>query len=265
MEADSKASPGSEVLAPLPSGWTEMEVRLAAARRSIGLIALANDCTIESDIHGFLALADVRVQTNRIYSPRYSNLSSLRALEGDIGESAKGLMPDSHLDVVAFGCTSATMALGKDKVHGAIRKARPGLEVTDPITAALKGLRQLGCNRIALLTPYIGEVNLMVEAYLVEQGLDLRRKGFFGVRDDDERSRITLEAFEAAAECLAGDAEVEALLVACTALSTSPVVERLEQRLGKPVVTSNQALAWDALRLAGDPRPLEGHGRLLRL
>ena len=263
-EGDSAMEP--EFLARPPAGWQEMALRMAGQPRAIiGLIALANDCAIEPDVHGFLPPADVRVQTNRIYSPRYSNLDSLRAMAGDIANSVRGLMPDSPLDVVAFGCTSATMALGKDTVHGAIAEARPGIAATDPISAALKGLRCLGCGRIALLTPYIGEVNAMVEGYLSEQGLEVRRKGFFGVHDDDERSRIMPEAFAAAAEALAADPEVEALLVSCTALSTAPVVERLEQQLGKPVVTSNQALAWDALRLAGDPRPIEGRGRLLRL
>ena len=41
------------------------------------------------------------------------------------------------------------------------------------------------------------------------------------------------------------------------------IIDRLEQRTGKPVITSNQALAWDALRLAGIDDPVTGFGRLL--
>lgn len=266
MAIDDSKSLAEEFLAPPPPGWSAMEVRTGAQpRASIGLIALANDCAIEPDLYGYLPLEGVRVQTNRIYSPRHSNLASLRAVAADIGASAQGLMPDDHLDVIAFGCTSATMALGRSAVQDAIEKVKPGIPVTDPITAALKGLRRLGCNRIALLTPYIGEVNLMVEGYLVDQGVEVMTKGFFGVHDDNERSRITPDAFSAAAAALADAQAIEALFISCTALSTSPAVERLEQELGKPVVTSNQALAWDALRLAGDTRPVEGRGQLLRL
>ena len=110
------------------------------------------------------------IHTNRVYSPRYSNLQSLTAVEKDIAGSAAGLMPDEHLDVIAFGCTSATMALGENAVRDAVHSVRPGMPVTDPITAALKGLDRLDCHRIALITPYIGEVNAMVEHYVAEQG-----------------------------------------------------------------------------------------------
>jgi maleate isomerase len=52
------------------------------------------------------------------------------------------------------------------------------------------------------------------------------------------------------------------VFISCTGLRTFPVVARLEERLGKPVVTSNQALAWDCLRLAGVHDRLPGRGRL---
>ena len=42
------------------------------------------------------------------------------------------------------------------------------------------------------------------------------------------------------------------------------VIERIEQDLGKPVITSNQACFWASLRLMGLPDGIEGHGRLLR-
>lgn len=231
----------------------------------IGLIALANDPAVEPDVTAFLDIDGVSVQTQRVPSPLHSTLQSLNAVGKDISESLGGLMPDDRLDVVAFGCTSATMALGEDFVHRQIRLVRPGIAATDPISAALRGLDLLQCRKIALLTPYIGEVNHMVEDYIAARGVTLMRTGFFELSDDGERSRVTPEAYEAAADALAGDADVEALFISCTALRTSSVVERLERRIGKPVVTSNQALAWDALRKAGHTAPVAGRGRLMRL
>ena len=58
--------------------------------------------------------------------------------------------------------------------------------------------------------------------------------------------------------------DAEALFVSCTALRTSSIIDELEQRLKKPVVTSNQALVWHSLRLSGYETPVEGYGRLLR-
>jgi maleate isomerase len=42
-----------------------------------------------------------------------------------------------------------------------------------------------------------------------------------------------------------------------------PVVQALEDRIGKPVVTSHSATLWRALALAGVETPISGHGRLL--
>jgi len=42
------------------------------------------------------------------------------------------------------------------------------------------------------------------------------------------------------------------------------VLETLERLLGKPVISSNQACLWRALRLAGVPDAVPGFGRLLR-
>jgi len=42
------------------------------------------------------------------------------------------------------------------------------------------------------------------------------------------------------------------------------VVQRIEDEIGKPVVTSNQALAWHMLTLAGLPTAGHGPGRLFQ-
>jgi maleate isomerase len=60
------------------------------------------------------------------------------------------------------------------------------------------------------------------------------------------------------------DPAADLLFVSCTALRTSLVVAELEASLGKPVVASNTALLWHALRLIGNADPVSGFGRLLR-
>lgn len=252
--------------APAHRNWIQLAAPVAPDTDiRIGLIALANDPAIEPDVTAFLNTEGVSVQTQRVPSPLHSNLRSLNAVGKDIAESLGGLMPDDRLDVVAFGCTSATMALGEDLVRDQIHAVKPGLPATNPISAALRGLDLLKCRRIALLTPYIGEVNHMVQDYLASKGVILVRTGFFNLADDGERSRVRAEAYDMAADALALDEGVDALFISCTALRTCSVVERLEQRIGKPVVTSNQALAWDALRKAGHTAPLAGRGRLMHL
>jgi len=59
-------------------------------------------------------------------------------------------------------------------------------------------------------------------------------------------------------------ADAEAVLVSGTGLPTVGMLDRLEQDLGKPAITSMQASLWQPLRLAGLREPVTGFGRLLR-
>jgi maleate isomerase len=55
----------------------------------------------------------------------------------------------------------------------------------------------------------------------------------------------------------------DALLISGTGLPTVGVVERLEHDLGKPVVTSQTATLWWALRALAVKDPVRGYGCLL--
>jgi maleate isomerase len=246
--------------------WTELPVTFAAEPAvCVGLIALANDGTIEADVHAYLRAADIRVCTTRVRTPLRNTLASLIELGETLAGALAVLVPEGRLDVVAFGCTSGAMALGPETVRATLTRGRPSLQVTDPVSAALRGLARLGCGRIALLTPYVPEVNAMVERFLIGQGLELLATGFFPLSDDNGRARVTEASVLDAARRLTADPAVEALFISCTALRSAGLVARIEDSIGRPVVTSNQALCWDSLRLAGDARGVANAGRLFQV
>ena len=248
------------------TNWAELPVALGAEPAvCVGLIALANDGTIEADVHDYLRAADIRISTTRVRTPLRNTLASLVDLGDTIADAMTALVPEGRLDVVAFACTSGAMALGPDTVRATVTRARPSLHVTDPVSAALRGLARLGCRRIALLTPYLPEVNAMVQDFLTGQGLELRACGFFPISDDNARGRVTEASVLEAAKRLTADRAVEALFISCTALRSAGLVQRIEDSIDRPVVTSNQALSWDSLRLAGDTRVVAGAGRLFQL
>jgi maleate isomerase len=252
-------------IATSPS-WTEMPVRLDAEPAvCVGLVALANDGTMEGDLHAFLRDGDLRICTTRVYAPRRNTLATLTQLQDRLAAAMTALVPEDRLDIAVFGCTSGAMALGSETVRAALTQGRPALKVTDPVSAALRALGRLNCRRVALLTPYIGEVNAMVGQFLTANGLELRATGYFPLVDDNGRARVTESSFLVAALQLTADPAVEALFVSCTALRTAGLVDRLEAAIGRPVVTSNQAVAWDVLRQCGDGRSIPGAGRLLDL
>src|SRR5258708_174435 len=135
---------------------------------------------------------------------------------------------------------------------------------TTPPTAALAALRALKLARIAVLTPYTEGVNRLVHRYFTERGIDIAAFGAFNKESDAEVAAIAPASILAAAQALDAP-DIDGLFLSCTGMRALGIVEALEERLGKPVVTSNQALAWHALRLAGHAAPIAGFGRLLRL
>lgn len=230
---------------------------------AIGLIALASDIVIESELRTFLPFEGLGLYANRIPMPNVVTIESLRQMEHSLTKVASTLVPDDHLDVIIYGCTSGTMAIGAESVAAQIHRARSNMAVTDPITAGLKGLKALDCRRLALLTPYIDEVNVVVEDYVTQYGFDIVSKGSFKQPGDPQICRVPPQTIYEAGLALGQSPQVEGLFISCTGLRTSSIIEPLEQALGLPVVTSNQALAWDCLRLAGCPMPTGGIGRLL--
>ncbi len=252
-------------VATATSTWARMPCVLdtgPAARAAIGLIVPANDTVIEPEVQTFLPRDGVALYASRIPMSKPFGVATLLAMERHIPEVAARILPDDALDVMGFGCTSGAMVIGPDRVAEAVHAAKPGLPVTDPVSASLKGLEALGIRRIALLTPYVDGVNAAVEAFVSGQGFEVAVKGSFKQAGDPQITRVPPEAIYEAG-CELGGADVDGLFISCTALRCSSVIARLEDAIGKPVVTSNQALAWDCLRLAGCKDPVEGYGQLL--
>ena len=122
----------------------------------------------------------------------------------------------------------------------------------------------MGVTRIAVLTPYIDEVNAMIARHIEDHGLEIAGFTSFHMADDVQMAGLPPEAiYQAALE--ADRPGAEALFISCTAIRACDVVERLERTLGKPVVTSIQAMFWRSLEYAGYSGPVAGYGRLLRL
>ena len=234
-----------------------------AARAAIGLIVLATDHTIEHEWRSVIPSLDgVAVFHSRIMNSSTIDPETLAAMEAGLAHCTEVLRPGERIDVVAYGCTSGAMVIGPENVAAHVHSVRPGVAVTNPITAALAALKTLGAQRIALLTPYIDEVNQWMRGYIIEGGIDVPVMGSFTIGVDDEVARISEQSIEDALVELASADDVDAAFVACTSLRVCRIVERAEARLGKPVTSSNHALLWHSLRLAGVDDPLPGLGRL---
>src|SRR5579872_6302742 len=113
-----------------------------AARAAIGLLVLATDQTIEHEYRLLCGgLSKVGIYESRLHNDSQITPASLRAMQPLIAPATALILPGLKLDVVGFGCTSATMFLGEEVVGAEIRRARPGIAFTTPITAAFAAFR----------------------------------------------------------------------------------------------------------------------------
>lgn len=220
-------------------------------RGRIGLIVLSGDLTVEHEFRTVLPADGVALYQSRIFCDTQITPQTLAAMEPRIASAVDLLVPGLALDVVGFGCTSASMVLGEEAIFARIREVRPDVACTTPITAAFAAFEQLGARRLAVLTPYRRDVNETVRSYLEGRGMEVPVLGSFNEEDDGVVGRIDVASIRRAALELGARDDVDAVFVSCTSLRLVEVAAAIEAELGKPVTSSNHALAWHCLRLAG--------------
>jgi maleate isomerase len=178
--------------------------------------------------------------------------------------AASLIVPDGRVDVIAYCCTSGTTAMGYDAVASSIQETRIDVPVVTPITAGLLALEKFGAKNVAVLTPYVDDVNRVLITYIEDNGPRVTALTSFLIADDNKMAGIPPDTiFAAALEADRPDAD--ALFISCTAIRAVDVAEKIEQALGKPVICANQALFWQSLRVAGYTDPVSGYGELLSM
>jgi maleate isomerase len=223
---------------------------------------LATDQTIEHELRCLLDAPGIGLYGSRVLNDARITPATLKAMEARLVAATELILPGLPLDVVAFGCTSASMVIGEEQVFARIREVRPGIACTTPITAALAAFAALGVRRLALLTPYRQDVNRFMQEYIEARGFAVPVMGSFNEEDDRKAARIDAASIERAVLELGRAPGVDAVFVSCTSLRLAGAVAGIEAELGKPVTSSNHALAWHCLRLAGIADRRAGFGRL---
>ncbi len=237
----------------------------AAAVRRLGVVLLQTDEVVEQEFPLLLGDAAVRLHYSRVPSLPEVTPENLATMEAAL-PAAVGLLPAAvPFDVIAYACTSGSTVIGEARVADIVRSLHPGIAVTNPMTAAKAALKALAVRRLGFVTPYVAEVSAAMRDNLAAAGLETVSFGSFEVAEDGIVARMTPRCVLQAMLTVGQAADCDGVFVSCTNLRAAGVIEEAEARLGKPVVTSNQALAWHMLRLAGIEEPLAGRGRLLAL
>jgi maleate isomerase len=167
-------------------------------------------------------------------------------------------------DIVVIAHTATSYDLGREAENALLARLAQAsaTKVTTAFASVAAALERLGVKRVALGAPYSAETTAKGKAHLEAHGFQVvshdNLKGVTNIYDETaERAYRLARSVDTP--------EAEAVFLSGTGMPTVPVLEMLEQDLQKPVISSNSAMMWLALRACGVNQPVGGYGRLLTL
>ena len=227
----------------------------------IGVVALSTDFTIEQDYRRVCHDLPVDIFVNRIPFKNPCNHENYLKMFDHLPSIVEEILPKQKINTIAYGCTSGTIAIGKNKIESQIHKSKPGAYVTTPITSAIKAFKKLNINKIAVLAPYPKLVNETVFDYL-NKSIDVDTFSSFNLNSDSDIAKIDPKHLIDTIKNI-NYANVDAIFVSCTAIKILEVLQDVESLIKKPVISSNQAMIWDSLRSVEIKSSINGFGKLL--
>ena len=230
----------------------------------IGLITLASDFRIEKDFNNVIYGKEIDLYSNRIHCYNPLTNETLKKMADDITDVTKEILPDQKLDCVAYGCTSGTIAAGYSSIYDKVNLAKPNTKVTTPITSAIKALKKLNINKISVFTPYTDEINQSVAEYFKKQNIEVVSLTYFDIASDLDIGKVDPDyLFDILSEI--DLSKSDGLFVSCTALPVLSLIDKLEKKLGKVVLSSNQTLIWETLKEINYNKNIDGYGQLFKV
>lgn len=209
----------------------------------------------------------IRLPVEHIYGTDLHAVAELRDL-GSAQRLADGaeLLAKHEPDAVVWACTSGSFVFGPDGAAEQVHKLAQasGTPASSTSFAFTNAAHALGVRRVAIAASYPGEVAALFEEFLTHHGLVVVSLSSAGIDTAAEVGGLTDEQVLDLA--MRNDREnADALLIPDTAMRTIALVDTIEARIGKPVLTANQVTVWEGLRIAGLRTRAPGLGALFAL
>jgi maleate cis-trans isomerase len=235
-------------------------------RAKLGLIVPPTNTANEAEWWS-MAPAGVSIHATRMpLHADTSNAQGRNALLADIAHHARDIA-EADVDLVVYACTAGSMVTPVTELPDYMRRetGRASITTAQAIIAALDAL---DAKRICVGTPYHDALNDHEAAFLEAHSkalVAIEGLGYGANGPDEYRNiaRLTPAEVEALARRVARPG-ADALLLSCTDLATLTSISRLESELGLPVISSNTATFWLALRTVGLGDRIDGAGALFQ-
>ncbi len=239
----------------------------ARARARLGLLVPFTNTNLEPDF-ALMAPKDLSIHVARLGGYDEDEIPDEAQMQGlgdaDIDEPLRLLM-GVRPDVVIYGCTSATLTHGPafDRDLAARIERDCGAKTVTAAGALVHALNRLGVRKIGFASPYVPAINDMAVNFLDTMGFTtVARAEVTETLSNEGQGALDPDAVLALG-LRADGPEVEAIVLSCTDMRSVETIDRLEQKVGKPVLSSNQAMLFETVSYLGIADPIQGFGRLL--
>ena len=211
-------------------------------RPAVGLIVLNTDFTFERDFVRMYSEQQPNYDFyfNRIHFANPMTPESLAAIGDDLTEVSAGILPGYDLELVVFNCTSSSSIVGDDAIERAIQESKPTAKVLSTSQAVVANFKGRGFKKVSVLTPYSEEVSSLFRDYLQKNGVEIVSSMYMDMNDDREVAMLPADEIIKAAKAAIHD-DADAIFISCTAMRSAEIIPQIEEAIGKPVLTSNQA------------------------
>ena len=231
-------------------------------QQRVGLLVPSSNSTQEPEFASTLP-SSVSLHVTRLGLASVDPDSTLKIVAELEKESRK--LADADVDVILLAATAPSTRMGKgydaqliQRIHDAT-----GRQATTAATAMIAAMGAYHARKVALAGPWSSQTNQQVADFLHSHGIEVVSQVAAEVTRNNDIGRLPPEsAIELGLKADRPDADV--LFLACGNWWTVPVIEALEARVGKPVLTTNNVAIWQVLSMLGGHRSVPGFGQILR-
>ena len=232
-------------------------------RLRIGMIAPANNAVIEPELNRRLPDGVSMLATKLQGSSGEMAAGNIQAMEATT-ERAVRMLDVAEVGVMVYACMGTALVKGvawSDTLRAEMERITQA-RVTTAAQLTMAGLRRLGVRRVAIATPYPEMLQPLVRPYFEAHGFEVVAEAHLGISNVRQVGTHGPESAYRLARTL-DLSNAEGVCILATDFRTLEAIEWLERDLGLPVVSTNQAILWGALRTAGLDDVVPGCGRLM--
>ncbi|MBE3086716.1 MAG: aspartate/glutamate racemase family protein [Bacteroidetes bacterium] len=231
-------------------------------RGKIGLIVPSNNTLIETEIKPILP-EGVILHVTKIHAYGFDTESIIE--RGKNANRAVQELSADNVDVIIYCCLATSLIMGKNwnKEFTDRTSELRRCPIITAFDATVTGLKELNLSKIGLVSPYPRDVHKLLPKAFAKVGIQVVAEVNNPIEDIDEVPKVNpSRVYDMARKVFSKVAE--GICIVATDLPTSSVIQALEADLGIPVVTTNQAIIYVALKQIGVNLNLPNYGMLLK-